>query len=70
MEATVTEIREARRKIIEHEQAIKKLHDRIDELLGLNHGRRAPKRMMPTKDYVERSFAELKRAAHERSTTQ
>lgn len=70
MDSTVTEIREARRQILEHERAIKKLNDRIDELLGLNLGRRAPKRLMPTKEYVERSFAELKRAAHERSTTQ
>ena len=70
MDGTVTEIREARRQIVEHERAIKKLNDRIDELLGLNNGRRAPKRKMPTEAFVERSFAELKRAAHERSTTQ
>lgn len=70
MDATVTEIREARKKIIEHEQAIKKLHDRIDELLGLNHGRRAPKRKMLSHEQASALFAELEGAAHERSATQ
>jgi len=59
MDATVTEIREARRQIIEHEQAIKRLRSRIDELLGLNHGARKPKRDMPTPEMVRSLFAEI-----------
>lgn len=70
MDATVTEIREARRQIIEHEKAIKRLHDRIDELLGLNFGKRAPKRRMLTREQAGALFADIERTAHERSKTQ
>jgi len=70
MDATVTEIREARKKIIEHEQAIKKLHDRIDEILGLNSGKRAPKRKMLSHEQAGALFADIERTAHERSKTQ
>ncbi len=70
MNATITEIREARRQIIQHEQAIKKLLDRIDELLGLNFGRRAPKRRMLTHEQAGALFADIERTAHERSKTQ
>ncbi len=60
MDATVTEIREARRQILEHEQAIRRLHARIDELLGLNSGPRKPKRDMLTPEMAHSLFAKIK----------
>lgn len=68
MDATVTEIREARRQIVEHERAIKKLEDRIDELLGLNSGRRAPKRRSQTPAQLGALFAKEEQVAYERSS--
>ena len=70
MDATVTEIREARRQIIECRKELAKWESRLDELLGLNLGKRAPKRKMPTRESAALSFAELEEAAHERSATQ
>jgi len=70
MDATVTEIREARRQIIEHEQAIKKLNDKIDEMLGLNSGRRAPKRKMLSPSQAGALFADLEETAREHCKAQ
>ena len=70
MDATVTEIRETRRRIIACRQELAKLEARMDELLGLNSGRRAPKRKMPDRKQASALFAELEEAAHERSATQ
>ena len=70
MDATVTEIREIRRKLLACRQEQAKLEARMDELLGLNFGKRAPKRKMPDHKQASALFAELEEAAHERSATQ
>ena len=70
MDATVTEIRETRRRIIACRQELAKLEARMDELLGLNFGKRAPKRKMPDHKQASALFADIERTAHERSKTQ
>lgn len=70
MDATVTEIREARRQIIECRKELAKWESRLDELLGLNLGKRAPKRRMLSHDQAGALFADIERTAHERSKTQ
>ena len=69
MDSTVTEIREARRQIIEHELAIKRLLEKIDGLLGLNSGCRAPKRKMLSSSQADALFDQLEQKAHERCKT-
>ena len=66
MDATVTEIRETRRKILACRQELAKLESRMDELLGLNFGRRAPKRKMPDRKQASALFADIEAQAHER----
>ena len=70
MDATVTEIREARRQIIEHEQAIKRLNDKIDEMLGLSSGRRKPIRKSLSPSQAGALFAELEETAREHCKAQ
>ena len=69
MDATVSEIREARRQIIEHERAIKRLHEKIDGLLGLNSGSRKPKREMLTDESAAALFADARKQSHEHRAT-
>ena len=70
MDATVTELRETRRKIIACRQELSRLESRLDELLGLNLGKRAPKRKMLSHEQAGALFADIERTAHERSKTQ
>jgi len=70
MDSTVTEIRETRRKILACRQELSKLEARMDELLGLNFGKRAPKRKMLSHEQAGALFADIERTAHERSKTQ
>jgi hypothetical protein len=67
MDATVNEIRETRRKILACRQELAKLEGRMDELLGLNSGRRAPKRKMPDRCQASALFADIEAQAYERS---
>lgn len=60
MDATVTEIRETYRQIMEHEQEAKRLRERLLGLLGLNSGARPPKRDMLTPKMARALFAEIK----------
>lgn len=69
MDSTVTEIRETRRKILACRQELAKLESRMDELLGLNFGRRAPKRKMLSSSQADALFDELEQKAHERCKT-
>ena len=60
MDATVTEIRETYRQIMEHEREARRLRERLLGLLGLNSGARPPKRDMLTPKMARALFAEIK----------
>lgn len=70
MDATVSEIREIRRKLLACRQEQAKLEARMDEILGLNSGRRAPKRKMLSPSQADTLFAELEETAREHCKTQ
>ena len=65
MDATVTEIREARRRIIECRRELARWENRLDELLGLNSGTRKPKRQMLTDESAAALFADARKQSHE-----
>ena len=66
MSATMAEVRETRRQIIACRQELARLEARMDELLSLNFGKRAPKRKMPDRDQASALFADIEAQAHER----
>ena len=66
MDATVSEIRETRKQIIACKRELARLEGRMDELLGLNSGKRAPKRKMPDRGQASALFADIEAQAHER----
>ena len=70
MDATVTEIRETRRRILACRQELAKLESRMDELLGLNSGRRKPIRKSLSPSQAGTLFAELEETAREHCKTQ